>query len=635
MTISNEFHSVPGLGEASLQVGQSFPDKDSADQAIKRYALGISRQHRVKQSDRSQLKVICIKFNEGCRGRVIARKSPGVCQPWHISKIEPHSCEQVGALTEHRNVTARYVSHIMQVAVEEDINIGIRKLQKTAEDQIGFKVSYGKARRAKEDIFQRLYGTYEQAYDLAPRLLHQIASTNPGTQVFRRQRQHPREETQEILDRLFWEFPQPIQAFHHYRPVLSIDGTFLTGKYKGTLLVAIAADANNQLLPIAYALVESENKDSWLWFLSCLKIGVVRNRPNVCIISDRNKGLLSALNIIKQSPDPEWGWPDLETRWCMRHLAANFYSKFKNKEWFKQFKRMCMQKTTAKMNAIWAGINAQIERAALPGRTTINLSQWITGNCPDLVKWAQAHDTGARYGIMTSNMSEVYNGVLKGVRALPVTALIHETWNRTLTYFADRVQVANARDIMGKAWSEKIQRHLDEKATKSQSHGCLQIDALRNKWQVNVRAKYVKGHHRGARKQAVIFGPNTCECTCNKPKLLGYPCSHVLRAAAEQNIGVENYISPYFNTYNLLNTWSGEFWAWGLDQHYRDVWPDKITKWVPDPALMRTGKGRRQSRRHRNDMDHNQSGEPRRCRICRCPGHSRSECPYRGNNNPV
>nr|XP_051211242.1 uncharacterized protein LOC127328703 [Lolium perenne] len=258
MTISNEFRSVPGLGEASLQVGQTFPYKDSADQAIKRYALAISRQHRVKQSDRRQLKVICVKLNEeGCRGRVIARVSPGVCQPWHISKIEPHSCKQLGALDKHRNVTAKYVSHIMQVAVEEDITLGTKKLQKTAEDLIGFPVSFSKARRAKEEIFQRLYGTYEEAYDLAPRLLHQIAATNQGTQVVRRVRQHPLEENQEILDRLFWAFPQTIRAFHHCRPVLSIDGTFLTGKYKGTLLVAIAADANNQLLPIAYALVGS------------------------------------------------------------------------------------------------------------------------------------------------------------------------------------------------------------------------------------------------------------------------------------------------------------------------------------------------------------------------------------------
>ena len=106
--------------------------------------------------------------------------------------------------------------------------------------------------------------------------------------------------------------------------------------------MAIAADANNQLLPIAYALVESENKDSWTWFLSCLKLGVVKKRAGVCIISDRNTGLLSALEIVKQSSDPTWGWPDLETRWCMRHLAANFFSRFKNKDLFKQFKRMCM-----------------------------------------------------------------------------------------------------------------------------------------------------------------------------------------------------------------------------------------------------------------------------------------------------
>ena len=200
MTISDEFRSVAGLGEASLMVGHSFPDKDSADQAIKRYALSISREHRVKQSDKSHLKVICMKLNEGCAGRVIVHKKSGVCQPWIITKIEPHSCEQVGALSRHRNVTAKYVSHIMQVAVEEDITISVKALQKSAEDQIGFPVSYGKARRAKEDIFQRLYGTYEEAYNLAPRLLHQIAMGNIGTEVFRRMRDHPREANQDILD---------------------------------------------------------------------------------------------------------------------------------------------------------------------------------------------------------------------------------------------------------------------------------------------------------------------------------------------------------------------------------------------------------------------------------------------------
>jgi hypothetical protein len=51
MTINNEFRFVPSLGEASLRVGQTFLDKDSVDQAIKMYMLGISCEHSVKRYD--------------------------------------------------------------------------------------------------------------------------------------------------------------------------------------------------------------------------------------------------------------------------------------------------------------------------------------------------------------------------------------------------------------------------------------------------------------------------------------------------------------------------------------------------------------------------------------------------------
>ena len=43
----------------------------------------------------------------------------------------------------------------------------------------------------------------------------------------------------------------------------SIDGTHLYGKYKGTLLIAMGCDGNNQLFPLAFAITEGENIDSW------------------------------------------------------------------------------------------------------------------------------------------------------------------------------------------------------------------------------------------------------------------------------------------------------------------------------------------------------------------------------------
>jgi hypothetical protein len=47
-----------------------------------------------------------------------------------------------------------------------------------------------------------------------------------------------------------------IEAFKFCRPVICINGTFLIGKYKGTILTAAAADSNNQLLPLVIAFVE-------------------------------------------------------------------------------------------------------------------------------------------------------------------------------------------------------------------------------------------------------------------------------------------------------------------------------------------------------------------------------------------
>ena len=86
-----------------------------------------------------------------------------------------------------------------------------------------------------------------------------------------------------------------IESFKHCRPLLCVDGTFLMGKYTGQIQTAIGVDANQQILPLAFAFVEGENKESWLWFLRHLKVGVVQDRPNICLILDRHAGLLSAI----------------------------------------------------------------------------------------------------------------------------------------------------------------------------------------------------------------------------------------------------------------------------------------------------------------------------------------------------
>ena len=96
--------------------------------------------------------------------------------------------------------------------------------------------------------------------------------------------------------------------------VISVDGTFLTGKYKGQILTAIGVDGNNQILPLAIAFVECENYDSWLWFLRHLRVGVVGARPGVCVIHDRHAGMLKAIRKLQEDPEEPFPWPDMRSR---------------------------------------------------------------------------------------------------------------------------------------------------------------------------------------------------------------------------------------------------------------------------------------------------------------------------------
>nr|KYP31811.1 hypothetical protein KK1_047682 [Cajanus cajan] len=54
------------------------------------------------------------------------------------------------------------------------------------------------------------------------------------------------------------------------RPFIGVDGCHLKTKYGGQLLIAVGRDGNDQYFPLAFAVVETETKDSWRWFLTLL-----------------------------------------------------------------------------------------------------------------------------------------------------------------------------------------------------------------------------------------------------------------------------------------------------------------------------------------------------------------------------
>jgi transposase-like protein len=82
-------------------------------------------------------------------------------------------------------------------------------------------------------------------------------------------------------------------------------------------MMAVAVDPEGQLVPLAFALAESENNGSWSWFMKLVRHNVLGPSRQVCMISNWHHGLL---NCVKDHLD---GFPLFVHRWCMRHFAAN------------------------------------------------------------------------------------------------------------------------------------------------------------------------------------------------------------------------------------------------------------------------------------------------------------------------
>jgi hypothetical protein len=84
-----------------------------------------------------------------------------------------------------------------------------------------------------------------------------LKDRNPGTYVDIQDFGIPEFPTVRVLQRVFFAFNICTEAFSHYPPVMCVDGTFLTGNYRGQILTAIGMDGNNRIVPPAFAFLRA------------------------------------------------------------------------------------------------------------------------------------------------------------------------------------------------------------------------------------------------------------------------------------------------------------------------------------------------------------------------------------------
>ena len=88
----------------------------------------------------------------------------------------------------------------------------------------------------------------------------------------------------------------------------------------------------------------------------------------------------------------------------------------------------------------------------------------------DAKKWTQAYNGGFRYGLMTTNIVECLNGVLKGARMLPITALVEVAFYRYVTYFEKRRVEIRVRIANGDIYTIYVMTKVANYETKASEH---------------------------------------------------------------------------------------------------------------------------------------------------------------------
>ncbi|XP_068492184.1 uncharacterized protein [Phaseolus vulgaris] len=184
-----------------------------------------------------------------------------------------------------------------------------------------------------------------------------------------------------ILECVFWSFKPCIEGFKYCKPIVQVDGTFLTGKYHDTLLIAINQDGNLNIFSLAFTIVEGETKEALIWFSQLLQ-EYVTSQSNLCMITDRGTTIL----LVLQSPEVASEEDGLTSMYCIRHIASNFNKWFKNVELKRKVINVGYEMKQPTLQAKLSAIRAEFPHAVF----------WID-QIP-LEKWTQAYDGGKRYG---------------------------------------------------------------------------------------------------------------------------------------------------------------------------------------------------------------------------------------------
>ncbi|XP_047175589.1 uncharacterized protein LOC124843013 [Vigna umbellata] len=317
------------------------------------------------KNDKKKVIVKCLGGKGKCKWYAYCAYRSGA-KSWKLRKvIDDHNCS-IDFNVKLR--TSKWLSQRMETYVRENPNMKVMDIRDKVSRKWNVGISRNMAFRARAMTKDNIEGSFKEQYRRIYDYGHELLRENTGLTV---KIKDENSDDECIFNRIYVCLKACKDSFISCRPIIGLDGCFLKGKYGGELLTAVGRDGNEQILPIAYVVVE---------------------------------GLLPAIQDLL---------PRVEQRFCVRHLYSNFKKKYPGKD----LKCLMWRAATATYPQLWEAEMRKIKE--------INVELYLlTFKSPGF--WSRSRFTPTSQFDTLVNMCEGFNSVLVRSRSKPIITMLED-----------------------------------------------------------------------------------------------------------------------------------------------------------------------------------------------------------------
>ncbi|CAL2227495.1 unnamed protein product [Prunus armeniaca] len=447
---------------------------------LTKYSIENGFKMKYLKNEPRRVTAVCAKKeSNGCEWHVDAVKS-NVNGFFYIKNLNnAHSCSGLIREKINKAMGSRLVSSIVKDKVRSNPLVRPIELITDLKENYGLDIPYHVAWYGKESATKDLHGDEELSYAHLPWYVNVLKASNVGSHCVL-----DCGEDGSRFQRIFICFKASIEGFRWCRPMLFIDGTFVTNKYKGTLLGATAKNGN---------------KGRQLTF-----------------ISDRHDAIIDAVRTV---------FPASPHGFCLYHLKENLKKKYPH-----------AVGSSFKDYILWLFCKLLYAPTVEEYQDTLKKlrddggSKIIDKFLADLPvqNFANAFFPGKRYGEVSNALSESFNSWIKDVRRLPIYEMID-------TVRIKMMEMISRRKLASEKWSSVLCPVIEDELKNLAAKG--------RHWRICRASESVFEVHADL---SVMVNLDERFCSCYQWQLLGFPCQHAIQVIQHSGLCLYNFVDEYY-----------------------------------------------------------------------------------------